>query len=237
MTKTEFLLIGSRQRHLNISESPNIVIDGKPVKQVTVTKSLGVEIDKHLNWGNHINAISKKIASGIGAMKRIRHLVPREILLNVYNSLVQPYFDYCSAVWGNCGSGLSEKLQKLQNRAARIITFSNYDAPAEPLRCFLNWKTLDVQRSIDKSILMFKSLHNLAPKYLTSKFVHRSDITSYSVRNAESKLAVPLPRTEFGKRSFRYSGAVLWNSLPSDIRQISSLPVFKKKVQSHKFTG
>ena len=56
----------------------------------------------------------------LSAIKRIRHLLPFNILINVYDSLVQPYFNCCSVVWGNCGSGLSEKLQKLQDRATRI---------------------------------------------------------------------------------------------------------------------
>ena len=46
-------------------------------------------------------------------------------IMNMYNALVMPYFNYCSPVWGNINKGLSDKLQKLQNRAARIITFSN----------------------------------------------------------------------------------------------------------------
>ena len=68
--------------------------------------------------------ISKKISRGIGGLKRIRHLVPFETLL-MYNSLVLSYFHYCGAVWGNCSEELSDKLQKLQNWAAREVTFSN----------------------------------------------------------------------------------------------------------------
>ena len=73
---------------------------------------------------NHIDELSKKIASGIGPMKRIKSFVSPEILHYIYNALVQPHFNYCSIVWGNCGKTLSEKLQKLQNRAARILTSS-----------------------------------------------------------------------------------------------------------------
>ena len=50
-----------------------------------------------------------------------RGTVPQSTLLNIYNSLVQSHFDYCSLVWGNCGKTLSNKLRKLQNRAARVI--------------------------------------------------------------------------------------------------------------------
>ena len=71
--------------------------------------------------------ISQKIGSGVSVIKRLRDFVPRETLLTVYNSLIQPHFDYCSVLWVCCSKGLSQKLQKLQDRAARIITFSNYD--------------------------------------------------------------------------------------------------------------
>ena len=86
-----------------------------------------IRFDKNLSLECHINEISKKIASGISAIKRIRYFLPFEILHNVYNSLAQPHFDYCNVVWRNCSKNLSSKLQKLQNRAARVLTFSNYD--------------------------------------------------------------------------------------------------------------
>ena len=44
------------------------------------------------------------------------------------DALIQPQFEYCSPVWGNCGKTLLDRLQKLQNRAARVLTFSCYDA-------------------------------------------------------------------------------------------------------------
>ena len=63
----------------------------------------------------------RRLLSGISAIKRIRSFLLFEILLNVYNSLVQPHFDYCNVVRGNCSKNLSSKLQKLQNRAARVL--------------------------------------------------------------------------------------------------------------------
>ena len=117
-TKTEFLLIGSSQRLSTLERNPIIEINQFPIKQVSTSKSLGVHIDGNLSWECHINEISKKIASGISAIKRIRYFLPFEILLNVYNSLVQPHFDYCNVVWRNCSKNLSSKLQKLQNRVA-----------------------------------------------------------------------------------------------------------------------
>ena len=66
-------------------------------------------------------------------------------------------------VWRNCNKGLS---QKLQNRAARIITFSNYDAGTNELFHSLKWNKLDHQSKVNKSILMYKALNNKTPEYL-----------------------------------------------------------------------
>ena len=66
-------------------------------------------------WHSHIDI-------GIGTIKRIKPFVSLEILHYIYNALVQPHFDYCGIFWGNCCKTLTEKLQKLQNRAARILT-------------------------------------------------------------------------------------------------------------------
>jgi len=77
--------------------------------------------------------------------------------------------------------------------------------------------------------MVYKSLNSLAPNYLSSNFVQRSDlITSYNLRNSDNKLAIPLPHTNHYKNSFGYSGAVLWNSLPLAARQATSLTNFRR---------
>ena len=75
MTKTELMLIGSRQKLNGLSALP-LEINGTQLDKVNFTKSLGVLIDKNLTWSNHINTITKKISSGIGSSKRIGHCVP-----------------------------------------------------------------------------------------------------------------------------------------------------------------
>ncbi|CAH3160210.1 unnamed protein product [Porites evermanni] len=102
---------------------------------------------------------------------------------------------------------LSNKLQKLQNRAARILTFSSYDTSADPLLEQLNWKRLDTQRQIQVATMVYKSIHGLAPDYLGSLFTKYNP--PYNLRNSENKLAVPLPRTNFLKNSFSYNGSVI----------------------------
>ena len=92
----------------------------------------------------------------IGAIKRIRHLI--NILFKVKSSLVQPYIYCCNVVWGNCNKGLSEKLQRLQNRAARTLMSASYDSNLDDLFRALGWRRLYYQRVEQKSILMFKTL-------------------------------------------------------------------------------
>lgn len=224
-SKTEFMLIGSRQRLGTYDTSPKLIIGGDIIKQVSSVKSLGVHIDENLSWNMHIEKIAKKIASGIGAIKRCRPFVNRTTLESVFNALVQPYFNYCSEVWGHCNKSLSNKLQKLQNRAARILTFSSYDTSADPLLEQLNWKRLDTQRQIQVATMVYKSIHGLAPDYLGSLFTKYNP--PYNLRNSENKLAVPLPRTNFLKNSFSYNGAVIWNSLSPELRQAKSLKSFR----------
>ena len=143
MTKTEFMLIGLRQKLNSLSAIPALEINGTQLNRV---KSLGVLIDENLTWGNHINAITKKVSSGIGSIKRISHCVPPATLCTIYRGLVQSHFDYCSVVWGNCAKTLSDKLQRLQNRAVRVLTNTCYDADASQLLKELSRDNLETRR-------------------------------------------------------------------------------------------
>ena len=111
----------------------------------SLLQSLGVTIDDRIDWSGHIEKVTKKVASGIGAIKRMRHLVPQATLQLIYQALIQPHFDYCNIVWGNCGITLQNKVQKLQNRAARVLTYSSYDVDAGHLFKLLGWKNLACQ--------------------------------------------------------------------------------------------
>ena len=70
-------------------------------------KYLGVLIDQNLSWKYHIDSIVTKISKNVGLIKKLRHSVPRPILLNIYNSLIQPYLTYGLAAWGQARKNLS----------------------------------------------------------------------------------------------------------------------------------
>ena len=92
------MLIGSRQRLSTLKVSLTITIYDSQARQVTTAKSLGVTIDNKLNWGSHIDKLTKKVPSGIGAIKRIWHLVSQATLLLTNQALIEPHFDYCKIV-------------------------------------------------------------------------------------------------------------------------------------------
>ena len=95
-------------------------------------------------------------------------------------------------VWWNCGKMLSEKLQKVQNLATRILTSSSYVADAGYLLQRLGWKDLIAHRQIQVALMVFKALNDLAPDYFSSMFTERST-SCYVLRDSTNKLNVPLP--------------------------------------------
>ena len=221
-------MISTRQKFLaeNCSEI-NIQLDGHPICRVEHAKSLGLIIDDRLSWSNHIKELCRKISSAIGALRRIRSLISQSTAVQIYNALIQPHFDYCAPVWDGLSSYLCEKLQKLQNRAARVILQANCEVNSCMRLETLKWNQLSLRRK-QKAIMMFKSLNGLAPVYLHDLFSEQH--TDYDLRDSFRKLNLPKPRTDYLKRSFGYSGALLWNSLPENIRAIRSIGQFKKEI-------
>ena len=234
VSKTQSMLIGSRSRLKRIGQSENSIpalkIGEEPVSMVKHAKYLGVQVDQHLLWDEHLNVINKKISRGIGMLKFAKRYLPLQTIQTMYKSLVEPYFRYCSPVWGNCGITALQKLQKLQNRAARIVTNSPYDASSQPLIKQLGW--LDVQQMIDfeTTKIVHKSLHNEVPVYLQGLFTRVSDTCVRELRNSKLDLNLPLLKTSLGQKSFSFRGAKLWNKLGSEAKTTSSFSAFKKAV-------
>ena len=126
-SKAEYMVIGSHKRLHQTRGDPPITLGDNQIKRVKVTKSLGLMIDETLTWDEQVTLITKKVNKGLNVIRRLRDFFDIKTLTTVYQTLVQPYFDYCSQVWGGFGTTLCDKLQRLQNRAVRIITKSGYE--------------------------------------------------------------------------------------------------------------
>ena len=104
----------------------NINIDNLPLEQKDHVKFLGITIDNHLTWNQHICNISSSIAKGIGVLYKVKDLLLEQSLLMIYNTLILPYIHYCNIVWGNCCKTKLDHILLLQKKAVRICLKAKY---------------------------------------------------------------------------------------------------------------
>ena len=161
-----------------------------------------MQIDCSLDWKEQINAVATKVSRAIGFLRHAESFLPRASLKTLYTGIVEPHFRYCCSVWGCTGSTDINQLQKLQNRAARIITNSNFGTPSRPLIAELGWKTIEELIGNETKTMVFKSLNDLAPQYLCNLFTKNSACSSRSLRNTEADLRLLKKSSANGKKFF-----------------------------------
>ena len=139
------------------------------ISRVQSTKSLGVVFDQRQVWEEHVDSLCKRVFSGLAALKQARQYVPLGTLLTIYNALIKPLFDYCDVVWGNLNKPLTARLQKLPNRAARIITRKGNDVRSADISKELRWDDLKTIRKKHLAIVIYKVVNNKALGYLINQ--------------------------------------------------------------------
>ena len=145
------MLIKTPQRLVNTEGS--LSIDGNPIASVSSTSYLGVIIDQDMTWKAHIDKIRKLIAPLVGIISKIRHIVPKSILLLLYNSMILPHICYCIEIWGNTFSSLLKPLLILQKKVVRFITFS--DARAHTASLFQQLGILNIYKQCEFNTCTF----------------------------------------------------------------------------------
>jgi hypothetical protein len=182
------------------------------IKRVLSTKTLGVVVDECITWKDNIDKVAKKAAKGIGILRRSKHLFDKDTLKTIYSAFVLPHFDYCSLVWNNCSKTLQNKLQKLQNKAGRIITGDCYETASEIVRTKLSWDTLEARREKQLETLMIQIMKGNSTDYLRKFFTICTNQTC-ELRSNNHVLHLPKPNTNALKCSFSYKGAAAWNNI------------------------
>ena len=127
-------------------------------------------MDETLSWEAHISEVVSKVDKVLAAFERVRPTFPQSTLVTIYKSLILPHLNYCCAAWGCIGNCLNQKLEKLQNRVARITTGFGWDVRSAQILRALNWESLADRRAKRLKSLMFKTPNNLLPEYLSDKF-------------------------------------------------------------------
>ena len=188
-------------------------------------------VDQHLVWDEHITLLQTKISRSLSFLKYAKKFLPLKILNLIYKGVVEPHFQYCCSVWGNCGESKKNVLQKLQNRAARLVTNSSYDASASPLLSKFQWPSIEDIINGETTTMVYKSTNKLAPIYLCNLLTKNSSREIITLRNSDTDLYVPFMNTRNGQKSFSYRGAHLWNELKPRAKNAPSLFAFKRAIK------
>ena len=117
----------------------------------------------------------------------------------LYLWLVEPRFRYCCSVWGSCGATTRKTLDKLQNRAIRIITNSAYDVSVGPLLKQLQLPSISDIIKQESASMVYKALNAEAPIYLAEQFARVSDITGSTLRSSSLTLGPPKLKSRNGQ--------------------------------------
>ncbi len=125
----------------------SIHINNEPLHKVPISKYLGMFIDSNLKWDDHINKMIFKISAKIGILRSLRNIVPTDTLIQIFNAIVQPHLEYGDAVYDSASQESKNRLQKIQTRAARLITVSVLVQAGTS--CSINWKWLSLQQRRD----------------------------------------------------------------------------------------
>ncbi len=144
--------------------------------------------------------------------------------------------DYCNALLNvYCSASLINKLQLVQNAAARVLTRTrNYDH-ISPVLSTLHW--LPIKHRIDFKILLiiYKALNGLAPRYLSGLLSHYSPPRLLCSQNSGHLIIPIISKSTACSRSFSYLAPKLWNNLPSTVREADTLCQFKSRLKTHLF--
>ena len=238
-TKTKTMLITTYQKETVMkANSINVTYQGANLENVESEKILGVQIDKHLTWENQVNNVCKKVSKGIALLRRIKAYLSHDLRVQYYKAFIQPHLDYCSVVWGHShhvmpkSETLQPRLLKLQKMAMRIICDQPKLAHSNPL-----FKKCGVLKIADRVKLrtltmVYKSLNGLAPPYMSEMFNPLVNVNKRVTRNSvkHHQLHVAKDKLEIRRKCVRHMGAMYYNDLPVEYREVNGVQDFKTKL-------
>ncbi|XP_017330014.2 heterogeneous nuclear ribonucleoprotein A0a isoform X1 [Ictalurus punctatus] len=233
--KTEILLLGPRVARSNLSDHM-VTLDGLSVSSCTAVKDLGVIIDSSLSFDAHVDNITRIAFFHLRNISKIRNILSLHDAEILVHAFVTSRLDYCNALLSECSSRNINKLQLVQNAAARVLTRTRRYDHITPILSILHW--LPVKSRINYKILLltYKALNGLAPQYLSDLLVLYDPPRLLRSKDA-GYLTVPrIVKATAGGRAFAYRAPQLWNSLPISVRDSDTVSVFKSRLKTYLFT-
>ena len=232
--KTEVMLITPRRMATKI-ECPTLVIGDHAVATSPFVRNLGIILDSVAAMERQINAVCKTSHMHLYNISKIRCYLDKQSLACVIHAFVTCRLDYGNALLCGYPGTQIQKLQRVQNVAARLISGRRKYDHITPVLKNLHWLPVGQRIKFKVMITVFKAMHNTAPAYLQELIVPY--VPSRGLRSQEHNLlCVPFTRsTMAGSRAFRIAGPTLWNALPQYLRDISDIAKFKRQLKTHLF--
>ncbi len=234
-SKTEFLIIGSRQMVSKVSVD-SIKVGNADIIPSNCAHDLGVWLDSRLLMDIHISKICSKSFAQLYKLRKIRQYLTPEATTTIVHAFITSNLDYCNSLLCGLPKCYTDRLQRIQNAAARLVCLMPKFCHITPLLKELHWLPVVFRVRFKVLLFVFKALNGMAPNYLAAMICPTSN-NRYSLRSNDTGLLV-VPRTNhksFGDRSFAVCGPVLWNQLPQCLRQETTIEGFKSKLKTHLF--
>ena len=228
--KTHYIRFSLKRQYLSLPVP--IIFDNQELNCIPSTKFLGVVIDESLTWKNHVSYIASKICKSIGIIHKVRRLLTKETRIQLYNSLILPYLHYCLLIWGNAAITTLDRLFKLQKRAVRTLTCSDFKTHTQPLFTECNIIPFSCLYTYVCSIFIFKHVNSIYPINFCNDFKTLIPAPIQNRTRSIEKIRVPKFRTSFGQKSITFQYCKLFNEflMPLELLKLS-FPEFKKTLR------
>ena len=192
-------------------------------------KLLGIHIDNELKLDKHIDQICDKAGNKISALARVRHHFSFENRRMLLKTFIESQFSYCPLVWMFHGRVINQRINRLHERALRLV-YDDLTSSFEELLNKDNSYTIH-QRNIQTLALeIFKTKNNCNPEFMKDIFVEKRD-RGYQLRENTGVEAMNIRTVLRGEDTLRYLGCKIWKLIPESIKQSTSVEQFKKQIR------
>ena len=232
--KTELMLFAPKHRVKDLKNC-HLTFKGNIITSPDCIKNLGIHFDKTLSMHQQVSSVSRSCFYQIRNIGRIRPYINEDACKTLVNSLVISRLDYGNAMLYGLPACVIQRLQRVQNTAARVVTRKKKHEHITPILKSLHWLPVQYRAQYKILLYVFKSIKQDAPLYLSELInVYRP---SRSLRSANNlTLVTPKVRTKtYGNRRFDHAAATLWNALPKELHNAKTVTIFKKNLKTHLF--
>ena len=194
--KNEAMLFGT---HAKLSDASfGIVLKGRPIERIYEFKYLRVVFDEHISWNFHVKYVLYRFGKRLGMLGDIRGNLTSDCANSIYTAYIRPVLDYCDTVWNCCGDGNSSSLERLQRRAAKIVSkMSDSDRALD----YLKWPSLVNKRENHVDELVKRCIEGRRPQFFKNYFIFNSSVHNRITRQM-NMLHLPRVRTDLAKKIF-----------------------------------